>query len=282
MKIIILCYLISQTSLQAQGLANIFSRIRFTPWYSNPNFEKKSQTNSKKKKHPKSSPVSPPPTNNNQQNNNNNNNMVQIHSLAILKSDPTAKKSLILSSHIESGSWFTYFYMDTLTEFVTFFSRLLCDRTKPGLRQQVEGEKGMIGYVHKRMDGLCAVLITDTDYPLRVAFDIVRKVLYDFGDYVDNNNINMTSLSKDQSVSSFNSKLKELVSKCQDPTKVDSMMKLKKDLESTKEVLHVALEKLLERGESIDSLVAQTEDLSDSGKEFYRRARQTACPCTIL
>lgn len=212
--------------------------------------------------------------------------MVQIHSLAILKTDPTSNKSFILSSHIESTSWFTYFYMDTLTEFVTFFSRLLCDRTKQGMRQQVQGEKGMMGYVHKRSDGLCAVLITDSDYPLRVAFDIVRKVLYDFGDFLSEQlstqKTSSLALNRDQCLSAYNSKLKELVNKCQDPTKVDSMLKLKKEIESTKEVLHVALEKLLERGETIDSLVAQTEDLSDSGKEFYRRARQSACPCSIL
>jgi synaptobrevin family protein YKT6 len=189
---------------------------------------------------------------------------------------------VILSSYINSNNWFTWFYSDTLTEFVNFFSRLLCEKTPTGLRQQVEKDD-MIGYVHKRRDGLTAVLVTDVDYPVRVAFDLVRKALYDFDDYVQQNQIrNQQLMSGDNSVSAYNNTLKELVLKYQDPTKADSMLKLKKDLEETKEVLHQGIEKLLERGESIDSLIERTNEISESGKEFYRRTKRSKCPCNIL
>jgi synaptobrevin homolog YKT6 len=49
-------------------------------------------------------------------------------------------------------------------------------------------------------------------------------------------------------------------------------MKIQKDLDETKIVLHKTIEKVLERGEKIDDLVAKSDGLSAQSKMFYRKS----------
>ena len=63
--------------------------------------------------------------------------------------------------------------------------------------------------------------------------------------------------------------LKEYIAKYQDPQQADSIMKIQKELDETKIVLHKTIESVLERGEKIDSLVAKSDGLSAQSKMFY-------------
>lgn len=207
--------------------------------------------------------------------------MVRLHSLMLLKEHSNTKKPIILSSHIDGGdSWAAWFYSNTLKEMAVFMSKLLTERTQPGYRQQVEKDDN-VAYVHKKMDGLTCVLITDKDYPLRVAFDIVRKTQNDFMEFLQKEKKTLKEANEDNYFSNFNATLKKILDTYQDPTKGDNLSKIKKDLEETKEVLNQALEKLLDRGEQIDNLIERSEELSQSSKEFYKRTKNSKC-CTIL
>lgn len=46
-------------------------------------------------------------------------------------------------------------------------------------------------------------------------------------------------------------------------------MKIQKELDETKIVLHKTIESVLERGEKIDTLVAKSDGLSAQSKMFY-------------
>lgn len=48
-------------------------------------------------------------------------------------------------------------------------------------------------------------------------------------------------------------------------------MKIQKELDETKIVLHKTIESVLERGEKIDSLVEKSDGLSAQSKMFYSR-----------
>ena len=48
-------------------------------------------------------------------------------------------------------------------------------------------------------------------------------------------------------------------------------MKIQKELDETKIVLHKTIESVLERGEKIDTLVAKSNDLSGASKQFYKQ-----------
>lgn len=49
-------------------------------------------------------------------------------------------------------------------------------------------------------------------------------------------------------------------------------MKIQKELDETKIVLHKTIESVLERGEKIDSLVEKSDGLSAQSKMFYKQA----------
>jgi synaptobrevin family protein YKT6 len=63
--------------------------------------------------------------------------------------------------------------------------------------------------------------------------------------------------------------LKEYIVKYQDPQQADSIMKIQKELDETKIVLHKTIESLLQRGELIEDLVAKSDGLSAQSKMFY-------------
>jgi hypothetical protein len=50
-------------------------------------------------------------------------------------------------------------------------------------------------------------------------------------------------------------------------------MKIQKELDETKIVLHKTIESVLERGEKIDNLVAKSDGLSAQSKMFYTQVR---------
>ena len=58
---------------------------------------------------------------------------------------------------------------------MTFTTKIVVERTQPGQRQSVK-EQDYLCHVYVREDRLAAVLISDHDYPKRVAFGILSKV----------------------------------------------------------------------------------------------------------
>jgi len=198
----------------------------------------------------------------------------------LLKMNATTNKPVVLSSHIDTGnSWAAWMYSSAITDMAKFLSKLLCEKTQPGCRQQVEKDE-LIAYVHKRSDGLTCVLCADKDYPYRVAFDVVRKTMSDFGEYIQKEG-NYSKANTDNFYSSYNTNLKQVVDLYQDPTKGDNILKVKKELDETKEILHQTIDKILDRGETLDALVQKSSELDDSAKIFYGRTKDTKC-CVIL
>ncbi|GMF79119.1 unnamed protein product [Aspergillus oryzae] len=117
------------------------------------------------------------------------------------------------------------------------FSKTVAERTKQGQRQDIQ-EQGKC---------IAGVIISDNEYPSLAAHQILSKVLDEFL------TLNPNAGTATQPVS-FPS-LKTYISAYQDPHQVDSIMKIQKELDETKIVLHKTIESVLERGEKIDDLV---------------------------
>lgn len=133
------------------------------------------------------------------------------------------------------------------------------------------------------MNGLSIVLVTDKDYPSRVAFNILQKVVMDFEENYKNNSKEIDRVTKDFELNDkYLEGLKKVVEESQDPVKVDKILQVKKDIEETKTILNKALDSLLERGEKLDTLVEKTDMLTDSAKDFYIKAKENNSCCNIL
>jgi synaptobrevin family protein YKT6 len=118
-------------------------------------------------------------------------------------------------------------------------------------------------HAYGRTEGVCGIIISDHSYPALVAHQLLSKVVDEFlashprSTWADSN----PALSFPE--------LKDYIVKYQDPQQADSIMKIQKELDETKIVLHKTIESVLQRGEKIDDLVAKSDGLSAQSKMFY-------------
>lgn len=171
---------------------------------------------------------------------------------------------------------------------MSVFSKTVAERTKPGQRQDIEERCGLklldvscrppwlidalVAYTfhaYGRTEGVAGVIISDHDYPALVAHQLLSKVVDEFlAKYP------RTAFASGKPTLSF-PELKEYIVKYQDPQQADSIMKIQKELDETKIVLHKTIESVLERGEKIDTLVQKSDGLSAQSKMFYTQVSIT-------
>ncbi|KAI9683876.1 MAG: palmitoyltransferase [Trizodia sp. TS-e1964] len=158
---------------------------------------------------------------------------------------------------------------------MSLFSKTVAERTKPGQRQDVE-ENGYTFHVYGRTEGVAGVIISDQDYPALVAHQLLSKVVDEFLTKYPR-----TAYADSKPTLAF-PQLKEYLVKYQDPAQADSIMKIQKELDETKIVLHKTIESVLERGEKIDTLVAKSEGVSAQSKMFYTQAKKQNSCCVVM
>lgn len=197
---------------------------------------------------------------------------MKLHYLGIIRNEERPAVELCAEKDLSSYSRFT---RDNYGEFMTMFSKTVAERTRPGQRQDVE-ERSYTFHVYGRSEGIAGVIISDHDYPALAAHQLLSKIVDEF-------------LAKNprSSFTSPNTKitfpeLKEYLVKYQDPQQADSIMKIQRELDDTKIVLHKTIESVLERGEKIDSLVQKSDGLSAQSKMFYTQAKKQNSCCVVM
>lgn len=126
--------------------------------------------------------------------------------------------------------------------------------------------EGYLVHVHVRSNGLAAVAVCDKEYPPRVAFTLLMKIQQDF---MSAHSESAWLAAKDEL--SF-PPLQEMVRKYQDPHEADAIMKIQRDLDETKIILHKTIDSVLERGVKLDNLVEKSTDLSAQSKMYALHA----------
>ena len=119
-------------------------------------------------------------------------------------------------------------------------------------------------HAYGRTEGVCGIIISDHQYPALVAHQLLSKCVDEFLAKHPR-----SSWASGQ-VQITMPELKDYLAKYQDPQQADSIMKIQKELDETKIVLHKTIESVLQRGEKIDDLVAKSDGLSSQSKMFYR------------
>ncbi|KAF1987288.1 snare-like protein [Aulographum hederae CBS 113979] len=197
---------------------------------------------------------------------------MKILYIGVLKNETKPAVELCVERDLNSYSRFT---RSSVGEFMTLFSKTVAERTRPGQRQDIE-EQSYTFHCYGRTEGVCGVIITDHEYPALVAHQLLSKVVDEF----------LTKYPKSQFQTSSAEcplpQLKDYIVKYQDPQQADSIMKIQKELDETKIVLHKTIESVLERGEKIDSLVAKSDGLSAQSKMFYTQAKKQNSCCSVM
>lgn len=126
---------------------------------------------------------------------------------------------------------------------MNFFSRTVSERTPPGQRQSVQ-ENSYTAHVYSRQsDNLSGVIITDQEYPVRVAFSLLNKILDEFtlkfpkNVWEDKAQQGRQNGGKSVLVQEYTNQLQDYVNKYQDPKQADSIMKVQQELDETKIIL---------------------------------------------
>lgn len=198
--------------------------------------------------------------------------MVKLYAISVFYKAPNEARLLKSAYDLQS---FSFFQRGSVQEFISFASKTLVERTQAATRQSVKQDVYMC-HVYVRADSLGAVLISDHEYPHRVAHTLLTKVLDDFS----------AKISKDQWPSASESSvdfpgLPALLTKYQDPREADALTKMQEDLDETKIILRNTIEAVLERGEKLDDLVYKSESLSIQSKAFYKTAKKTNSCCNF-
>jgi synaptobrevin family protein YKT6 len=76
--------------------------------------------------------------------------------------------------------------------------------------------------------------------------------------------------------------LEEMLVKYQDPSAADKILKIQRELDDTKVVLHKTIDSVLARGEKLDNLVDKSTDLSLASQMFYKQAKKQNQCCTMM
>ena len=156
-----------------------------------------------------------------------------------------------------------------------FLTKTFMKRTEPGQRQSITHE-GYVVHCYVRSDGLGGTVITDEEYPARVAFVLLGQILDEFSSLVGDA---WKSCTVPESMAF--PQLEEYLQKYQDPSSADKITKIQKDLDDTTKILHKTIDDVLGRGAKLDDLVGRSEDLSAQSKMFYKQAKKTNSCCVI-
>ncbi|XP_045774034.1 synaptobrevin homolog YKT6 [Maniola jurtina] len=198
--------------------------------------------------------------------------MVRVYALAVLYKGVNSATVLKAAYNLQS---FSFFQKGSVQEFMTFVSKTIVERTQPASRQSVkEGEYMLQVYV--RADNLAGVLISDHEYPNRVAHTLITKTLDEFSAKVPA----ASWATADETTVDF-PVLPEYLTRFQNPREADALTKIQDDLDETKIILHNTIKAVLDRGEQLDDLVAKTDSLSTHSKAFYKTARKTNSCCNF-
>lgn len=159
-------------------------------------------------------------------------------------------------------------------------------------------ENSYVAHVHARpaSEGITGVLVSDQDYPVRVSFSLLNKLLDEFLLKVPKTayQSRVNSLTTGASSGDHPAKgegivpasqflqISEYVQRYQDPRQADAILKVQQELDETKIVLHKTIESVLSRGEHLDSLVERSNTLQQSSKQFYKTAKKTNSCCFVM
>ncbi|GAA0166302.1 hypothetical protein LIER_21485 [Lithospermum erythrorhizon] len=199
---------------------------------------------------------------------------MKITAILVLKCIPEGSDPVILAN-ASDVSHFGYFQRSSVKEFIVFIGRTVAKRTPPSQRQSVQHEEYKVHSYNR--NGLIALAFMDDHYPVRSAFSLLNQVLDEyqkkFGDSWRNAQSDSTQPWP---------YLDDSLAKFQDPAEADKLLKIQRELDETKIILHKTIDSVLERGEKLDSLVDKSSDLSAASQMFYKQAKKTNQCCTVL
>ncbi|ELP94413.1 snare protein ykt6, putative [Entamoeba invadens IP1] len=131
------------------------------------------------------------------------------------------------------------------------------------------------GHVYSQPDGLSVVAITTKSYPDRVATVVLSRIMQAFRQVYQGPSFPTITRDLTFKYPAVTAVFQQYI----DPKKGDKLTKIQTDLDETQDILVKAMDDLLERGEKLDNLIEQSNDLSTTSKAFMRQAESMNSCC---
>lgn len=202
----------------------------------------------------------------------------QIFAIHIHTSTPTQNNSSrsITAYNVDNIS---LLYRKTVKEFINFAVSTVVRNTLTRTENQYH-EQSCTNYTHNdyiicvnHSHNLIICMVTNETYPTRVTRHLSKVIEKELCTDI--------STIDDDTVVSL---LKKYIDQYKDPSSKDKVALIQKEIGETLEMVQQNLDTLIDRGETIDSLVEKSDMLSGSSKIFYKKAKRlNRCPyCSIL
>jgi len=201
---------------------------------------------------------------------------MKLLSVIFLKHE-VGKAPFVLSAHFELST-FGFFQRGGVQEICTFASREVVHRSEEGAALQSVKYQEYLCHTRIAPNGLAVVTLCDQDYPRYVAFSLLKEALELFTQRYKDSAWKDTTTDLTLALPGMDAILKRY----QDPAEADKLMKIKKDLDETKEIVIKSMDQLLARGERLEDLIEISNDLSFQSKAFAKRTEDLNSCCVIL
>jgi len=142
---------------------------------------------------------------------------------------------------------FSRFTRGSVREIGREINRTVAEATRPGTRQSKPEDQFTI-HIYARSEGCAGIIVADQNYDKLVAHQLLSKILDEF-----TSKFPKSSWSNKAGLKTYQDGLTEghlgwYIKEFQDPNNGDSIMKIQKELNETKETLQKAIQSTLERG----------------------------------
>eukprot|EP00916_Digyalum_oweni_P011539 GHVL01019232.1.p1 GENE.GHVL01019232.1~~GHVL01019232.1.p1 ORF type:complete len:202 (-),score=31.28 GHVL01019232.1:39-644(-) len=181
--------------------------------------------------------------------------------------------SPVLLSCAYDVSSMKFYQKKSAQEGMRFITRLIVPRVDIGSRDVIEHD-GNYCFCLRWLDGLAVVMVSDDEYPERVAFTCLVNCYESFKEKIPKNE--WINTEKDNQIN-FTNELESFLAAYQDPSKLDKVVECSEAIERANQAVHKSVKSVLLRGESIGRLVDKSEDLSDKSKMFYKTTKKLKC-----
>ena len=167
-------------------------------------------------------------------------------------------------------SSFGYFSRNKAGQYLKFACRTTCHRTPSGERLSVRcGYEDYVAHVLVKPSRLAAVCITDKEYPSGVAF----QLLYIVAREVDKKLGQKWRLAT-QELKEEPAFLTKLLKEYGNPKQVDKVGEIKDQISKIKLTLKENLQDIMVRGETLEDVLHDAEDLDAMAKQFAVTAKK--------
>ncbi|OHT01380.1 Synaptobrevin YKT6 [Tritrichomonas foetus] len=159
-----------------------------------------------------------------------------------------------------------FFYKKSVNEICDFTVKQLANSLNP--IKQVTTEKNEFLFHVLRKDDVCSILIATKDYPSRAAYAILREIQNEYfiynGSYPG---------GKSKSIA-------KAITVYQNPLHVDRLAQIQKNLDDTREIMILNMEKAIGREKSLEELCEKSQEISNQSKIFVRQSKDLNRCCS--